>query len=83
MFPICYVACVRRQAEVSCPLEVEIVGDLVVVVSGGFRALLLEEFSVSFPFQSTPYLHIGIDFEDEVCFYWGRVVTPRFSRYVI
>ena len=23
------------------------------------------------------------DFEDEVCFYWGRVVTPGFSRYVI
>ena len=43
----CYVAWVRRQADVSCPLEVEIVVDLVVVVSGGFRVCVLEGFSVS------------------------------------
>ena len=48
--PICYTAWVRRQADVSCPLEVEIVVDLVVVVSGGFRVCVLEEFSGSFPF---------------------------------
>ena len=81
--PICHAAWVRRQADVSWPLDVEIVGDLVDVVSGGFRVLLLEEFGVSFPFQSTPDFHISIDLEDKVCFYWERVVTPRFFWYVI